>query len=82
MGWDGRWLDGLQAQRGAEGSRGALAECVSVSEHKLSQSQNNNNPGMHGAARDPREKTNIRQAGEVSEEACLERGWERTSELG
>lgn len=56
MGWDGGWLDGLQAQKKMEGSRGASAECVRV--HKLSQSQNNNNSGMERAGEEggPRER--------------------------
>lgn len=56
----GGWIDGLQAQKGMEGSRGASAECVRV--HTLSQSQNNNNPGMGRAAGRP-QRENEHRAG-------------------
>lgn len=55
--------------KGVEGSPGASAECVS--EHKLSQRQDNNSPGMHRPAERARGEKEHR-SGEIPEEARLE----------
>lgn len=57
MGGVARWLTGTERM---EGGRGASAECVRV--HTLSQSQNNNNPGMGRAAGRP-QRENEHRAG-------------------
>lgn len=72
MGWGGAYRH--TKKKGVEGSRGASAECVS--EHKLSQRQTNNNPGMQRTAQRSQGRMSVGLSGAggggIIEEARLE----------
>lgn len=74
MGWGGAY----RHKKGVEGSRGASAECVS--EHKLSQRQTNNNPGMQRTAQRSQGKNEHRAEWGEGRGSQRKHAWSSTDE--